>query len=174
MIKKTSKCLAKWIRFQHLEKLGGPVHANLGGGASIETLSGGGPVKKKHPVWFTTVCYSQINQTEAKVHEVLLLMPYHKVPTASHFETLTKHFCLNSLTFLPRCTCFNLWMTSCRQGLLRKRSAVVKQTLIINLVQVIAIFCDTCEAVARLHHCQTPIIHRDLKVNCSTGRRLTY
>ena len=134
----------------------------------------GGPVKKKHPVWFTTVCYSQINQTEAKVHEVLLLMPYHKVPTASHFETLTKHFCLNSLTFLPRCTCFNLWMTSCRQGLLRKRSAVVKQTLIINLVQVIAIFCDTCEAVARLHHCQTPIIHRDLKVNCSTGRRLTY
>ena len=125
-------------------------------------------------IWFTTLFYSQINQTEAKVHEVLLLMPYHKVPTASHFETLTKHFCLNSLTFLPRCTCFNLWMTSCRQGLLRKRSAVVKQTLIINLVQVIAIFCDTCEAVARLHHCQTPIIHRDLKVNCSTGRRLTY
>ena len=63
-------------------------------------------------------------------------------------------------------------MTSCRQGLLRKRSAVVKQTLIINLVQVIAIFCDTCEAVARLHHCQTPIIHRDLKVNRSTERRL--
>ena len=33
-----------------------------------------------------------------------------------------------------------------------------------HLVQVISIFCDTCEAVARLHHCQTPIIHRDLKV----------
>jgi len=30
--------------------------------------------------------------------------------------------------------------------------------------EVLAIFCDTCEAVARLHHCQTPIIHRDLKV----------
>ncbi|KAK2509603.1 hypothetical protein MC885_009856 [Smutsia gigantea] len=26
------------------------------------------------------------------------------------------------------------------------------------------IFCDTCEAVARLHQCKTPIIHRDLKV----------
>lgn len=24
--------------------------------------------------------------------------------------------------------------------------------------------CDVCEAVSRLHHCQTPIIHRDLKV----------
>lgn len=26
------------------------------------------------------------------------------------------------------------------------------------------IFCDVAEAVSRLHHCQTPIIHRDLKV----------
>lgn len=26
------------------------------------------------------------------------------------------------------------------------------------------IFCDVSEAVSRLHHCQTPIIHRDLKV----------
>ena len=31
--------------------------------------------------------------------------------------------------------------------------------------EVVSIFCDTCEAVARLHHCQTPIIHRDLKVD---------
>ncbi|KAI4470594.1 serine/threonine protein kinase [Holotrichia oblita] len=31
-------------------------------------------------------------------------------------------------------------------------------------VEVLTIFCDTCEAVSRLHHCQTPIIHRDLKV----------
>ncbi|CAH1794694.1 unnamed protein product [Owenia fusiformis] len=30
--------------------------------------------------------------------------------------------------------------------------------------QVLQIFCDMCEAVSRLHHCQTPIIHRDLKV----------
>ncbi|CAG2238858.1 AAK [Mytilus edulis] len=33
--------------------------------------------------------------------------------------------------------------------------------------EVLRIFCDTCEAVARLHHCQTPIIHRDLKVKFS-------
>ncbi|XP_050464668.1 uncharacterized protein LOC126858418 isoform X1 [Cataglyphis hispanica] len=30
--------------------------------------------------------------------------------------------------------------------------------------EVLQIFCDVCEAVSRLHHCQTPIIHRDLKV----------
>ncbi|KAM8885333.1 AP2-associated protein kinase 1-like isoform 10-T10 [Spinachia spinachia] len=30
--------------------------------------------------------------------------------------------------------------------------------------EVLQIFCDTCEAVARLHQGQTPIVHRDLKV----------
>ncbi|XP_049619009.1 BMP-2-inducible protein kinase isoform X1 [Syngnathus scovelli] len=30
--------------------------------------------------------------------------------------------------------------------------------------EVLRIFCDTCEAVARLHQCKTPVIHRDLKV----------
>uniref|UniRef100_A0A336MW56 CSON008063 protein n=1 Tax=Culicoides sonorensis TaxID=179676 RepID=A0A336MW56_CULSO len=30
--------------------------------------------------------------------------------------------------------------------------------------EVLKIFCDTADAVSRLHHCQTPIIHRDLKV----------
>ncbi|XP_067294529.1 BMP-2-inducible protein kinase isoform X3 [Pseudorasbora parva] len=30
--------------------------------------------------------------------------------------------------------------------------------------EVLNIFCDACEAVARLHQCKTPIIHRDLKL----------
>uniref|UniRef100_A0A8C6WFE0 non-specific serine/threonine protein kinase n=1 Tax=Neogobius melanostomus TaxID=47308 RepID=A0A8C6WFE0_9GOBI len=30
--------------------------------------------------------------------------------------------------------------------------------------EVLQIFCDTCEGVACLHQCKTPIIHRDLKV----------
>ena len=30
--------------------------------------------------------------------------------------------------------------------------------------EVLRIFCNVCEAVSRLHYCQTPIIHRDLKV----------
>ncbi|XP_055681409.1 uncharacterized protein LOC129788942 [Lutzomyia longipalpis] len=30
--------------------------------------------------------------------------------------------------------------------------------------EILQIFCDMCEAVSRLHHCQTPIIHRDIKV----------
>ncbi|CAG9538694.1 unnamed protein product [Cercopithifilaria johnstoni] len=29
--------------------------------------------------------------------------------------------------------------------------------------EILKIFCDVCEAVARLHHSQTPVIHRDLK-----------
>ncbi|CAF93087.1 unnamed protein product, partial [Tetraodon nigroviridis] len=31
--------------------------------------------------------------------------------------------------------------------------------------EVLEIFCDTCEAVARLHQCKTPVIHRDLKAS---------
>lgn len=31
-------------------------------------------------------------------------------------------------------------------------------------VEVLQIFCDTCEAVSRLHQRKTPIVHRDLKV----------
>lgn len=31
--------------------------------------------------------------------------------------------------------------------------------------EVLQIFCDTCEAVTRLHQCKTPIIHRDLKAS---------
>lgn len=30
--------------------------------------------------------------------------------------------------------------------------------------EVLKIFCDITEGVSRLHHCQTPIIHRDLKI----------
>ncbi|XP_057212022.1 AP2-associated protein kinase 1 isoform X2 [Triplophysa rosa] len=30
--------------------------------------------------------------------------------------------------------------------------------------EVLQIFCDTCEAITRLHQCKIPIIHRDLKV----------
>ncbi|XP_053387696.1 BMP-2-inducible protein kinase-like isoform X2 [Mercenaria mercenaria] len=30
--------------------------------------------------------------------------------------------------------------------------------------EILRIFCDVSEAVSRLHHCQTPIIHRDLKL----------
>ncbi|XP_078522806.1 AP2-associated protein kinase 1 isoform X8 [Lissotriton helveticus] len=30
--------------------------------------------------------------------------------------------------------------------------------------EVLQIFCDTCEAVARLHQCKIPTVHRDLKV----------
>eukprot|EP00092_Neocalanus_flemingeri_P021728 GFUD01023571.1.p1 GENE.GFUD01023571.1~~GFUD01023571.1.p1 ORF type:complete len:636 (+),score=131.91 GFUD01023571.1:37-1944(+) len=69
---------------------------------------------------------SSVVQTETGVHEVLLLMPYHKV----HVLQLMNDRLSSGFTE----------------------------------AEVLNIFCDTCEAVARLHHCQTPIIHRDLKV----------
>lgn len=31
-------------------------------------------------------------------------------------------------------------------------------------VEVLQIFCDTCEAVSKLHQRKTAIVHRDLKV----------
>ncbi|XP_030761493.1 LOW QUALITY PROTEIN: AP2-associated protein kinase 1 [Sitophilus oryzae] len=41
--------------------------------------------------------------------------------------------------------------------------------------EVLSIFCDICEAVSRLHHCKTPIIHRDLKVeNILVGENGNY
>ena len=38
------------------------------------------------------------------------------------------------------------------------------ERLFLSCLKVLKIFCDICEGVSRLHHCQTPIIHRDLKV----------
>lgn len=37
--------------------------------------------------------------------------------------------------------------------------------------EVLNIFSDVCEAVSRLHHCQTPIIHRDLKVRKKSKKK---
>lgn len=31
--------------------------------------------------------------------------------------------------------------------------------------EILRIFCDVCEAVAILHNCQIPVIHRDIKVS---------
>ena len=58
------------------------------------------------------ICYvdSQINQTEAKVHEVLLLMPYHKV----NYNLLLNYtcYCVALIVFclIPslRCMCCSL------------------------------------------------------------------
>jgi len=69
---------------------------------------------------------SSVTVSEGGVHEVLLLMPYHRV----HVLQLMND---------------------------RLNSGFTEQ-------EVLGIFCDMCEAVARLHHCQTPILHRDLKV----------
>jgi AP2-associated kinase len=69
---------------------------------------------------------SSVSSSEGGVHEVLLLMPYHKV----HVLQLMND----------------------------------KISTGFSEAQVLEIFCDVCEGLARLHHCQTPILHRDLKV----------
>ncbi|XP_024116046.1 BMP-2-inducible protein kinase isoform X2 [Oryzias melastigma] len=62
----------------------------------------------------------------------------------------------------------NVWevlilMEFCKAGQVVKQ---MNQRLNVGFseAEVLQIFCDTCEAVARLHQCKTPIIHRDLKV----------
>ncbi|XP_067846758.1 BMP-2-inducible protein kinase isoform X2 [Heptranchias perlo] len=62
----------------------------------------------------------------------------------------------------------NVWevlilMEYCRAGQVVNQMNQRLQTGFIE-TEVLQIFCDTCEAVARLHQCKTPIIHRDLKV----------
>ncbi|KAJ9576667.1 hypothetical protein L9F63_025437, partial [Diploptera punctata] len=49
----------------------------------------------------------------------------------------------------------------CRTHVLRMMTGRLQSGF--NEAEVLQIFCDICEAVSRLHHCQTPIIHRDLK-----------
>nr|XP_046204140.1 BMP-2-inducible protein kinase-like isoform X2 [Oncorhynchus gorbuscha] len=54
-------------------------------------------------------------------------------------------------------------MEYCKAGQVVKQ---MNQRLHIGFTEpeVLSVFTDTCEAVARLHQCRTPVIHRDLKV----------
>ncbi|PSN48436.1 hypothetical protein C0J52_08630 [Blattella germanica] len=55
-----------------------------------------------------------------------------------------------------------LLMPYCRTHVLQMMNGRLQSGF--SEAEVLQIFCDICEAVSRLHHCQTPIIHRDLKV----------
>ncbi|XP_052888652.1 AP2-associated protein kinase 1 [Anopheles moucheti] len=55
-----------------------------------------------------------------------------------------------------------LLMPYCKTNLLTLMNT--RLTTGFSETEVLQIFCDVAEAVARLHQCQTPIIHRDLKV----------
>ncbi|XP_056630202.1 BMP-2-inducible protein kinase [Diorhabda sublineata] len=55
-----------------------------------------------------------------------------------------------------------LLMPYCQENVFGMMKSRGKATFTEN--EVLTIFCDICEAVSRLHHCKTPIIHRDLKV----------
>lgn len=53
-------------------------------------------------------------------------------------------------------------MSYCKTNVLSMMNAKISAGFSEN--EVLHIFCDIAEAVSRLHHCQTPIIHRDLKI----------
>lgn len=55
-----------------------------------------------------------------------------------------------------------LLMTYCRDGVINLMKDRVSCGF--TEAEVLKIFCDVCAAVSALHHHQTPIIHRDLKV----------
>ncbi|XP_054745153.1 AP2-associated protein kinase 1-like isoform X3 [Anastrepha obliqua] len=55
-----------------------------------------------------------------------------------------------------------LLMPYCKQHMLAMMNARLQVGF--TEQEVLTIFCDISEAVSRLHFCQTPIIHRDLKV----------
>lgn len=55
-----------------------------------------------------------------------------------------------------------LLMPHCKTNVLSMMNA--KLNVGFTEKEVLHIFCDIAEAVSRLHHCQTPIIHRDLKI----------
>lgn len=55
-----------------------------------------------------------------------------------------------------------LLMPFCKTDVLSMMNA--KLSVGFTEAEVLHVFCDVAEAVSRLHHCQTPIIHRDLKI----------
>ncbi|GMS95188.1 hypothetical protein PENTCL1PPCAC_17363, partial [Pristionchus entomophagus] len=51
-----------------------------------------------------------------------------------------------------------------KSSILQWMNARLSENRYFSSAEILSIFCDMCEAVARLHHATTPLIHRDLKV----------
>ncbi|KAL5018506.1 hypothetical protein ScPMuIL_004228 [Solemya velum] len=83
-------------------------------------------------------------------------------------RTLSGHrniinFCDSSITMAPNKVYEVLiLMQYCRGHVIQMMNERINSGF--SEKEVLRIFCDVCQAVSRLHHCQTPIIHRDLKV----------
>ena len=105
-----------------------------------------------HEVCLLMMMMKMMKMMIMMIMQVYLLMPYHKINVLQLMnERLSSGF-----------TEAEVKAADWSKRLLNCFSLVEYNLLLIG--QVLSIFCDTCEAVARLHHCQTPIIHRDLKV----------
>lgn len=84
---------------------------------------------------------SVIIPTGEDVHEVLILMS----------------FCRGSL------------LSQMNDKLKEPSSCMIEGTGVFEEEEILRIFCDVCEAVAKLHQNKPHIIHRDLKVSAATA-----
>ncbi|VDD84035.1 unnamed protein product [Mesocestoides corti] len=91
---------------------------------------------------------SQVSEKEPGIYEVLLLTAYYPSKSSPKTQALR----LTGTTHLMRGSVSRILNE--RQ---QKKEAFLES-------EVLRILADLCEAVSRLHHCQTPIIHRDLKM----------
>ncbi|PAA92196.1 hypothetical protein BOX15_Mlig021406g1 [Macrostomum lignano] len=57
-----------------------------------------------------------------------------------------------------------LLMTYCKKTVVGQLNDCAQSGGHLTESHILRIFCDVCEAVSRLHHCHTPVQHRDLKV----------
>ncbi len=78
-------------------------------------------------------------------------------------SVLPKDFFKNVVLVLKYCNVYHPYICLCAGGQVVNLMNQRLQTGF-SEQEALQIFCDTCEAVARLHQYKTPIIHRDLKV----------
>lgn len=123
---------------------------------------------------------STINAVSDSVWEVLILMEYCKgtASVQTHAWTQFKASKTPESTDKQQILLLRPVLMTCAESLPvlylpPAAGQVVKQmnqrlNVGFSEAEVLHIFCDTCEAVARLHQCKTPIIHRDLKVTSAS------
>ncbi len=103
-----------------------------------------------------------INSVGGGVYEVLLLMEYYRGHVLQMMNEKYDDFFQTRVPMSsPLVHEFRIRQLPSLIFLFRRLGVGLSET------EVLSIFCDVCEGVSRLHHCQTPIVHRDLKVGIS-------
>ena len=103
-----------------------------------------------------TYMSSSVSQISGDVHEVLILMELY---SGQH---LCKHalYCL----MLPQSVTVRYPLSPAGGKVIDLMNSKLSQDQHFSEQEVLKMFTDICQAVARLHHRTKPITHRDLKV----------